>query len=57
VATSEMFKHVKKLDKFRMVWNEKMESYCVEGETTKREFSHLADTARALGCRVTRRKR
>ncbi|UCD73340.1 MAG: hypothetical protein JSW01_01490 [Candidatus Bathyarchaeota archaeon] len=55
VASSEMFRHVKRLNKFKMVWNEKIGGYCVEGEASKREFRRLADTAITLGCKVTQR--
>jgi hypothetical protein len=48
-----MFRHVKRLNKFKMVWNEKIGGYCVEGEASKREFRRLTDTARTLGCKVT----
>ena len=53
VASSEMFRHVKRLNKIKMVWNEKIGGYCVEGEASKREFRRLTDTARTLGCKVT----
>lgn len=48
-----MFKHVKRLNKFKMVWNEKIGSYCVEAEASKGEFRRLTDTAITLGCKVT----
>lgn len=57
VASSEMFKHTKRLENFKMTWNEKIGCYCVEGEATKREFRRLADTARTLGCKVTQTNR
>ena len=53
VASSEMFGHVKRLDNFKMVRDEKAGCYCVEAEANKREYKRLSYAAKMLGCKVT----